>query len=95
MPTIMDFPTIVQKALAIFGDLFEDERPHRHFAECLTALIVAERKTVSGINCEFVVATDQPCLNRWLTEVQWDVLAFNGRRLAWLQHDTKTRFGKR
>jgi len=55
---------IVQKALAVFGDLFENEWSHRHFAEYLTGLIVAERKTVSGINYEFVAATDQPCLNR-------------------------------
>jgi hypothetical protein len=51
----------------------------------LTGLMVAEHKTVSGINREFALTTDQSCLNRWLTEVQWDVTALNDRRLAWLQ----------
>ena len=80
MPTIVDFPAIVQKALATFRYLFDTEPARRHFAEYLTGLIVAENKTVSGINREFVVTTDQSCLNRWLTEVSWDVQALNDRR---------------
>jgi hypothetical protein len=95
MPTIVDFPTIVKEALDVFGDLFDNEPARHHFAEYLTGLIVAEKKTVSGINREFVVTTDQSCLNRWLTEVQWDVKALNDRRLAWLQHDAKTRYSTR
>ena len=73
MPTIVDSPAIVQKALATFGDLFDTEPARRHFAEYRTGLIVAENKTVSGINREFVVTTDQSCSNRWLTEVSWEV----------------------
>ena len=95
MPTIVDFPTIVQEALTIFGDVFDTEAARRHFAEYLTGLMVAERKTVSGINREFVVTTDQSCLNRWLTEVSWDVQTLNDRRLAWLQRDPKTRYSPR
>jgi hypothetical protein len=76
MPPIVDFPTIVQETLAVFGDVFDTEAARRHFAEYLTGLMVAERKTVSGINREFVVTTDQSCLNRWLTEVSWDVQQF-------------------
>jgi hypothetical protein len=37
----------------------------------VTGLYVAERKNVSSINREFAVTTDQSCLNRWLTEVDW------------------------
>ena len=85
MPTIVDFPTIVQEALTIFGDVFDTEAARRHFAEYLTGLMVAERKTVSGINREFALTTDQSCLNRWLTEVHWAVQALNDKRLAWLQ----------
>ena len=95
MPTIVDFPTIVQEALTIFGDVFDTEAARRHFAEYLTGLMVAERKTVSGINREFVVTTDQSCLNRWLTEVSWDVQTLNDRRLAGLQRDPKTRYSPR
>jgi DDE superfamily endonuclease len=95
MPAIVDFPTVVQEALALFGDLFDTEPARRHFAEYLTGLIVAENKTISGINREFALTTDQSCLNRWLTEVQWDVSALNDRRLAWLQQAPQTRYSVR
>lgn len=95
MPTIVDFPTIVKDAVDIFGDLFANEPERRHFAAYLTGLMVAEKKTVSGINSAFVVTTDQSCLNRWLNEVGWDVKALNDRRLAWLQSDPKTRYSSR
>src|ERR687887_837615 len=95
MPTIVDFPTIVHEALAVFGDVFDTEAARRHFAEYLTGLMVAERKTVSGINRELVVTTDQSGLNRWLTEVTWDTKALNDRRLAWLQSDPQTRYSAR
>jgi hypothetical protein len=95
MPTIVDFPTLVQNALAVFGDLFDNEPARHHFAEYLTGLIVAETKTVSGINRELVVTTDQSCLHRWLTEAQWDVQALNDRRLEWLQRDPRTRYSPR
>jgi DDE superfamily endonuclease len=95
MPAIVDFPTVVQEALVIFGDLFDTEPARRHFAEYLTGLIVAENKTVSGINREFALTTDQSCFNRWLTEVEWDVTALNDRRLAWLQQAPQTRYSGR
>src|SRR5215217_7790588 len=95
MPAIVDFPTVVKDALAIFGDVFDTEPARRHFAEYLTGLMVADHKTVSGINREFAVTTDQSCLNRWLTEVEWDVKALNDRRLEWLQGDPKTRYSAR
>jgi len=95
MPTIVDFPTVVKDALEVFGDLFANEPERRHFAEYLTGLMIAEKKTVSGINREFVVTTNQSCLNRWRNEVTWDVTALNDRRLAWLQGDPKTRYSVR
>jgi len=95
MPTIVDFPTVVKDALAIFGDVFDTEPARHHFAEYLTGLMVAEHKTVSGINREFAVTTDQSCLNRWLTEVEWDVKALNDRRLEWLQGDPTMRYSAR
>jgi len=85
----------VHEALAVFGDVFDTEAARRHFAEYLTGLMIAETKTVSGINREFVITTDQSCLNRWLNEVAWDVTALNDRRLAWLQGDPKTRYSAR
>jgi DDE superfamily endonuclease len=95
MPTIVDFPTVVKDALVVFGDVFNTEAARCHFAEYLTGLIIAENKTVSGINREFVVTTDQSCLNRWLTEVSWDVQRLKDRRLAWLPQAPQTRYSPR
>lgn len=92
MPAIVAYPSIVEDLLSQYGDLFGTEAARRHFAEYLTGLYVAERKTVSGINREFADTTDQSCLNRWLTEVEWDVDALNRRRLDLLQRDPSTRY---
>ena len=92
MPAIVEFPAVVQDALARFGHLFANEPERRHFAEYLTGLIVAERKTVCGIHDEFAQTTDQSCLNRFLTEAGWDVETLNERRLDWLQKDPSTRY---
>lgn len=92
MPAIIQFPTIVEQAVKQFGLVFANEPERRHFAEYLTGLLIAERKTVSGINSEFAVTTDQSCLNRWITEVNWDTKLLNQKRLQWLQRDPSTRF---
>lgn len=94
MPAIVEFPTVVQDLLAQYHDLFANAPERQHFAEYLTGLFIAERKTVSGINREFAVTTDQSCLKRWMTEVQWDVQALNQRRLDLLQRDSATRYTK-
>lgn len=95
MPPIVNFPTLVKDALEAFGDLFPNESARQHFAEYLTGLMVAERKTVNGINQEFAVSTDQSCLNRWLTEAPWDAKALNDHRLEWLQRNPNTRYSSR
>jgi len=92
MPAIVEFPAVVQEALEQFGALFANAPERQHFGEYLTGLLVAERKTVSGINREFAVTTDQSCLNRWLTEVDWDAPALNEKRLEYLQRQSETRY---
>jgi hypothetical protein len=92
MAGIIEYPTIVQEALQRFGDLLPNEPQRRHFAEYLTGLFVAERKSVCGINREFARTTDQSCLNRFLTEADWDATQLNRRRLDWLQQDPSTRY---
>src|SRR5271165_3468660 len=92
MPGIIEYPRVVQGAVATYGDLFRNECQRRHLAEYLTGLMVAERKTVLGINREFAQATDQSCLNRFLTDTVWDVQALNRRRLDELQKDPSTRY---
>jgi hypothetical protein len=95
MPAIVDYPLVVHQALDEFGDLFANEPQRRHFAEYLTGLFVAERKNVTAINREFAQTTDPSCLNRFLTEVEWDVQGLNQRRLDWLQEDSSTRYHER
>lgn len=84
LPTIVDFPTIVHEALAVFGNVVDTEAARRHCAAYLTGLIVAARQIVRGINRAFVLTTDQSCLYRWLTEGEWDVQTLHDPRLAWL-----------
>lgn len=92
MPAIVEFPEVVAAALEEFSDLFANQPQRRHFAEYLTGLMVAQKKTVAGINAEFVNTTDPSCLNRFLTEVDWDVEQLNQRRLDLLQKDPDTRY---
>jgi hypothetical protein len=92
MPGIIEFPKVVQDAMAAYGDIFSNECQRRHFAEYLTGLMVAERKTVLGINGEFAATTDQSCLNHFLTSADWDVELLNERRLQELQKDPTTRY---
>jgi hypothetical protein len=94
MAGIIDFPQGVQDALREFGDLFPNEPQRRHFAEYLTGLFVADRKNVSGINREFAQTTDQSCLNRFLTDADWDTTHLNQRRLASLQQEPSTRYSE-
>ena len=92
MPGIIEIPSIVEQAVKEFGGVFLTEPARRHFAEYLTGLLIAERKTVSGINSEFAQTTDQSCLNRFLTESSWDEKRLNELRLEWLQKDPSTRY---
>ena len=95
MPGIIAFPTIVEHAVDEFGWMFANTPERWHFAEYLTGLMVAERKNVSAINAEFAQTTDQSCLNRWITQVPWDVEQLNEHRLAWLQGHSSTRYSAR
>jgi hypothetical protein len=54
-------------------------------------LLVAEQKTVAGINAAVAQTTDQSCLNRWSTEVAWEGAQLNQHRLAWWPRDPQTR----
>lgn len=92
MPAIVEIPRVVKEARNEFADLFSCEPQRRHFAEYLTGLMVAQNKTVSGITDEFADTTDQSCLNRFLTEVDWDVEKLNERRLELMQKDPATRY---
>lgn len=92
MAGIIDFPQVVREALREFGDLLPNEPQRRHLAEYLTGLFVAERKNVTAINREFAQTTDPSCLNRFLTDADWEVHQINQRRLQVLQQDPSCRY---
>src|ERR1700682_4977356 len=92
MAGIIDFPQVVQDALDHFGDLLPNEPQRQHFGEYLTGLFVADCKTVSGIKRELAHNTAPSCLNRFLTDADWDVQKLNQRRLDLLQQDPSTRY---
>jgi hypothetical protein len=71
-----------------------NEPQRQHFAEYLTGLFVAERKSVLGINREFAQAGDQSCLNRFLTGAEWSSQQLNQRRLDLLQRDPTMRYSE-
>lgn len=95
MPAIVEFPQVVRKALLDFGDIFPVQPQRKHFAEYLTGLMIAENKTVTGINSEFASTTDQSCLNRFLTQAEWSETELNERRLKLLQQSSEMRFSER
>jgi len=95
MPGIVEFPQVVREAVETYGDLFANEPERRHFGEYLTGLMIADRKSVRGINAEFAETADQSCLNRFLTEVEWDEQALNEQRLEELQKDSSTKYSDR
>jgi hypothetical protein len=92
MPAIVEFPAVVQPGIEQLGELFANAPERQPFGEYLTGLLIAARKTVCGIHREFAQTTDQSCLNRWLTEVDWDAQALNDRRLACWQRHSEARY---
>jgi hypothetical protein len=95
MPTMVDFPTLVQDAVDVLGDLVANEPARRHCAAYLSRLRGAEKQPVSGIHGAFGVTTDPAGRPRWRHEVPWDVQALHNRRWAWWQGAPKTRSSPR
>ena len=95
MPAIVEFPTIIRDAVEEFAPMFQNQRQRKHFGEYLCGLMLAQRKSVSGINREFADTTDQSCLNRFLTDASWDEEELNESRIDWHQKDTSTKFCER
>jgi len=58
MPATVEFPQVVEDAIKRFGYIFANEPERQHFGEYLTGLLLAQRKTVNGINAEFAQTTD-------------------------------------
>ena len=95
MPIISP-PTIVQNAVDEFlATLFQNKPQRKHLANYLTGLMISDNKTVAGMTSELTHASDQSCLNRFLTEVEWDENAVNEARIEMMQQSEDTRFHDR
>jgi hypothetical protein len=57
--------------------------------------MISENKTITGITDNMPNASDQSCLNRFLTEVEWDEQEMNQKRIEWLQQYDDTKFHPR
>jgi len=57
--------------------------------------MISENKTVAGMTADMPNASDQSCLNRFLTEVDWDENAVNEARIKWLQQFDDMKFHSR
>ena len=87
---------IVQVAMEGFlAFLFKNKPQRKHLANYLTCLMISVNKTVAGMTDEMPNASDQSCLNRFLTEVEWDEIAMNEARIEWLQQFDETKFHDR
>jgi len=64
-------------------------------ANYLTGLMICPNKTVTGMTSEQPNASDQSCLNRFLTEVDWDAQKLNEERIRWLQNFDNMKFHER
>jgi hypothetical protein len=81
MPIISP-PKLVQETLdEIFAPLFQNAPQRKHLANYTTGLMIFPNKTVAGMTYEMPNASDQSCLNRFLTEVDWDAQAMNEKRI--------------
>jgi len=93
---IISSPKIVQNALdEFFAPLFKNKPQRKHLANYLTGLMISENKTVAGMSAEMPNASDQSCLNRFMTEVDWDESAVNEARIEMMQQSEDTRFHDR
>jgi len=95
MPIISP-PKIVQDALDEFlAPLFANTPQRNHLANYVTGLMISPNKTIDGMTQEMPNASDQSCLNRFLTAVDWDHEAVNDARIDWLQQFDDTKFHER
>jgi len=89
-------PTVVQNAMDAFIAKFFTNQPQRdHAANYLTGLMICPNKTITGMTSEQPNASDQSCLNRFMTEVEWDAQKLNEERIKWLQQFDDMKFHER
>jgi len=75
---IAEVPTVIQNAMEEYIAKFFKNQPQRdHAANYLTGLMICGNKTITGMTNEQPNASNQSCLNRFMTEVDWDACQLN------------------
>jgi len=81
---VIEFPDVVEHYAPYFEDVFSDEA-YIEFKRYISGLIVAENKTVEGINRLMIVESrNQSSLNRMLTESPYSLTEVDDARLEML-----------
>jgi len=90
MLPVLAFPDIVERYAPYFRNVFSEEA-YIEFKRYVSGLMIAENKTVEGINRIVVVESrNQSSLNRLLTESPYSLKALNDARLAMLASQSGT-----
>jgi hypothetical protein len=92
---VVKTPQVVQNAVENFiGRHFRNTSQRKHATNYLTGLLVGDNKTIAGMSDRFLNASDQSCMNRFMTEVDWDPQALNQSRIEYMQQCEDTKFHK-
>ena len=82
-------PRWSSSTLAVFRDLFCEERQYRHFENYLTGLMVLENKSLSNISRCMLDSADKTNLSRFLSDAPWSQQAVNQRRVSYMLSQTQ------
>jgi hypothetical protein len=86
MLPIVEVPPLVEESVKDFDGFFSFHQ-NKHFTRYLTGLMTDSNVTVSYMAERFTESVSPRCLNRFLTEYEWDAQEFNNYRIQRLQED--------
>jgi hypothetical protein len=87
LPIVTPAPVVTDHA-AVFRDLFDNQRPFRHFQHYLTGLIVLPNKGLANIARCILDSADKTNLSRFLAEAPWREDVVNRRRIHFMLQQT-------
>jgi len=91
MLPVTEIPQVVAESAEHFNDVFSWHQS-QHYHRYLTCLMTNSNVTVTFMAKRFTQPVSQRCLNRFLTEYEWDPLLLNQQRLKLLQENPGTQW---
>ncbi len=88
LPLVAPAPLVSAHALA-FRDLLANRRQFAHFEHDLTGLLVLENKSMATIARCVLDSADKTNVARFFSAADWDPVAVNDRRIAYLLEQTR------